>query len=85
MVAGLLTVCLCNESHQNALRHNYAAYWLAEHGDLNALARQMGHISGLTTLRRHYYRAVSKSDAGEFWDIVPSVGAASDASEPSSS
>ena len=56
---------------QNGLRHSFAAYWLAQHKSLDGLASRLGHFGGLQTLRRHYYRAVGKSDAAKFWNILP--------------
>lgn len=56
---------------QNVLRHSFATYWLAKHESLDGLAARMGHFGGLQMLRRHYFRAVSKVDAGKFWAILP--------------
>ncbi|MDB6171213.1 MAG: integrase family protein [Chthoniobacteraceae bacterium] len=56
---------------QNAARHSYASYWLAEHNDLTKLALYMGHVGGLEVLHMHYHRAVKKADAAKFWAIAP--------------
>ena len=59
---------------QNAARHSFASYWLAEHGDLTALALRLGHAGGLEVLHTHYHRAVRKADAVKFWANKPAAG-----------
>ncbi len=56
---------------QNAMRHSFASYWLAKHGDLNKLALALGHSGGLEVLHRHYHRAVKQRDAMKFWEVEP--------------
>lgn len=56
---------------QNALRHSYASYWLAKHGDLDRLSLQLGHAGGLEVLQRFYHRAVKEKTADTFWKLTP--------------
>jgi integrase len=58
----------------NAMRHSFGSYWLAEWGDINALALQMGNSPTVT--EKHYKRAVKPKDAHRFWAIT-SAGASS--------
>jgi integrase/recombinase XerD len=55
----------------NALRHSFASYFLAEHGDIDALVLALGHRGSPTVLWEHYHRAVKKSAAKAFWAITP--------------
>lgn len=55
---------------QDVMRHSYASYWLAEHGDINRLTLNMGHESA-DMLWKHYNRAAKKKDASSFWQIAP--------------
>lgn len=57
---------------QDVMRHSYASYWLAAHGDINRLTLQMGHESA-DMLWKHYHRAAKRKDAATFWKIAPSV------------
>ena len=56
--------------HQDVMRHCYASYWLAEHGDINQLTMFMGH-SSTAMLWKHYHRASKRKDADAFWKIEP--------------
>jgi integrase len=54
---------------EDVLRHTYASYWIALYQDRPKLAEYMGnspHIIG-----QRYKRVVPKSEAIEFWGIVP--------------
>ena len=55
----------------NALRHSFATYSLAAHGDIDALVFALGHRGSPTVLWEHYHRAVKKSAARAFWAITP--------------
>ena len=55
----------------NALRHSFASYNLAAHGDIDALVIALGHRGSSTVLWQHYHRAVKKSAARAFWAITP--------------
>ena len=55
---------------QDVMRHSYASYWLAHHGDINRLTLHMGHESS-DMLWRHYHRASKRKDAERFWQICP--------------
>lgn len=57
----------------NGLRHSFARYHLAEHGDIDALVLALGHRGNPTALWEHYHRAVKKSTAAAFWAITPGV------------
>ncbi len=59
------------ERKQDATRHSYASYWLANFCDENALTLQLGHSGGAEVLHQHYYRAVTKRDAEKFWNLTP--------------
>jgi integrase len=56
---------------QDVMRHSYASYWLAEHGDINRLTLQMGHESA-SMLWKHYHKASKRKDAERYWKIMPS-------------
>jgi hypothetical protein len=58
---------------QNALRHSFASYHLAVHGDIDALVIALGHRGSPALLWEHYHRAVKKSAARAFWAITPQV------------
>jgi integrase len=55
----------------NALRHSFASYHLAVHGDIDALVIALGHRGSPAVLWEHYHRAVKKSAARAFWMITP--------------
>ena len=57
----------------NALRHSYASYHLAQHGDIDALVIALGHRGSPTVLWTHYHRQVKKSTARAFWAITPEM------------
>jgi integrase len=63
-----------SEWTQDVMRHSYASYWLAEHGDINRLTLQMGHENA-DMLWKHYHKASKKSDAATYWAIMPVSGA----------
>jgi hypothetical protein len=56
---------------QNALRHSYASYWLAEYKDIDRLALYLGHVGSLDVLHRYYYRAVRANETKSFWALTP--------------
>jgi integrase len=55
---------------QDVMRHSYASYWLAEHGDINRLTLQMGHENA-DMLWKHYHKASKRKDAALYWKIMP--------------
>lgn len=62
----------------DVLRHCFASYFHATHGDKARLQNQMGHSLGEDTLEKHYRavrlpdgRPVTRADAGAFWGIFP--------------
>ena len=55
---------------QDVMRHSFASYWLAEHGDINRLTLFMGHENP-TMLWKHYHKASKRADAARYWQIVP--------------
>ena len=55
---------------QDVMRHSFASFWLAKHGDINALTLQMGH-STTAMLWKHYHKAAKRPDAEKFWKIAP--------------
>ena len=55
---------------QDVMRHSYASYWLAQHGDINRLTLQMGHESP-HMLWKHYHKAAKRKDAEGYWKIMP--------------
>ena len=55
---------------QNGLRHSFASYHLAAHGDTVKTAYQMGHTN--PRIVADFYKAlVTKADAIRFWDLRP--------------
>jgi integrase len=54
---------------QNAGRHSFGSYWLAEHQDAAALALQMGN--SVQMVFSHYREIVQPKDAARFWSIAP--------------
>jgi integrase len=60
---------------QDVMRHSYASYWLAHHGDINRLTLQMGHESA-DMLWKHYHKASKRKEAAKYWQIMPSARAA---------
>ena len=62
----------------DVLRHCFASYYHATHGDKAKLQAMMGHSAGQDTLERHYRavrtkdgRPLSKALAAQFWKIKP--------------
>src|SRR5438094_4937970 len=55
---------------QDIMRHSYASYWLARHGDINKLTLMMGHAT-TTMLWKHYHKAAKKREAERYWSILP--------------
>ena len=55
---------------QDVMRHSYASYWLAQHGDINQLTLQMGHENP-DMLWKHYHKASKRKDAQSYWKIMP--------------
>jgi integrase len=55
---------------KHGMRHSFASYWLAKHGDINQLCRFLGHDDPETTFR-HYAKAATRRDAEKFWAIMP--------------
>ena len=55
---------------QDALRHSYGTYMLATENDLDALKSDMGH-SHLAVFFTHYHKAITKSQALPYWQILP--------------
>jgi integrase len=60
---------------QDAMRHSFASFWLAQHKDVNRLRELMGHEGNTATLWRHYYRGATVTEAKKFWSIMPSLEA----------
>lgn len=60
---------------QNGLRHSFASYHLAAHGDPTRTAYQMGHTN--PRIVADFYKAlVTKADAERFWNLRPAANAA---------
>jgi integrase len=57
---------------QDIMRHCYASYWLAHHGDINRLTLQMGHENA-DMLWKHYHKASKRKDTARYWQIMPST------------
>jgi integrase len=55
---------------QDIMRHSFASYWLALHGDINRLTLMMGHAT-TTMLWKHYHKAAKKREAERYWSIMP--------------
>jgi integrase len=55
---------------QDVMRHSFASYWLAVHGDINKLTLMMGHTTA-TMLWKHYHKAAKRVDAEKYWKITP--------------
>ena len=55
---------------QDIMRHTFASYWLALHGDINKLTLMMGHAT-TTMLWKHYHKAAKRREAERFWNITP--------------
>jgi integrase len=64
--AGLRT-----EWPQNALRHSFGSYHLAQFNDAAKLALEMGNSPA--TIFRHYRQLVKPKQAERYWNIAPAV------------
>jgi integrase len=58
---------------QNALRHSFASYHLAEFSNAPALALEMGHAN-TAMIFKHYRKVVKKTAAERYWQIMPPDG-----------
>jgi integrase len=58
----------------NGLRHSFASYHLALHGDPTKTAFQMGNSA--IVVHNHYKGLVSNGDVQRFWNLRPAVDAA---------
>jgi integrase len=56
---------------QNALRHSFGSYHLAQFNDAAKLALEMGNSPA--TIFRHYRQLVKPKQAERYWKIVPDV------------
>ena len=58
---------------QDLLRHTFASYALALHGDAGKVATAMGNSSAI--LLRHYHEPVTQADCAFFWalPVIPSL------------
>jgi len=56
---------------QNALRHSFGSYHLAQFNDVAKLALEMGNSPA--TIFRHYRQLVKPKQAERYWKIVPDV------------
>lgn len=59
-------------SWQDILRHTYATYWLALHGDRPRLAENLGN--SVDVIRAFYRKAIPRAEAEKFWSLRPSLG-----------
>jgi integrase len=58
----------------DVMRHSFASYHLAAHGDANATALQLGHAGAPGVLFDHYRALAKPKDARAFWKIAPKPG-----------
>jgi integrase len=58
---------------QNALRHSFASYHLAQFNDVAALALELGHTNS-NLVFQHYRQLVRPKEAERYWKIAPVVG-----------
>jgi integrase len=56
---------------QNALRHSFGSYHLAQFNDAAKLALEMGNSAA--TIFRHYRQLVKPKQAERYWKIAPAV------------
>lgn len=56
----------------DALRHSAGSYHYAAYEDEQRTMAMLGH-SNRRTFRRHYYRAMPKTQAEPYWEIMPAV------------
>jgi integrase len=54
----------------NGLRHSFASYHLSEYANADALAEELGHVSG-RIVRDHYREVVTPEAAHQYWAIYP--------------
>lgn len=54
----------------NAVRHSFASYHLAEHGDAGRTALELGHTNQ-RIIFQHYRQLVKPKAAKAYWDIYP--------------
>lgn len=52
----------------DGLRHSFGSYWLALHNDRPRLAEIMGN--SVDVIKRHYRKAIPKSEAEQFWSLI---------------
>jgi integrase len=71
---GIRAAAKINEWVQDVMRHSYASYWLAEHGDIDRLTVYLGHTNP-TMLWKHYHKTSPRKEAAKYWQIKPSVRA----------
>jgi integrase len=64
-----------DEWQNNALRHSFASYHLAQFKDLNALTLEMGHTNS-QMLFAHYRELVRPKEAERYWNIKPAEAGA---------
>ena len=57
---------------QDATRHSFASYWMAQHGDEDRCRDIMGHASR-DVLRKHYRKHVKAAEATAYWALTPDV------------
>jgi integrase len=58
---------------QNALRHSFASYHLAQFNDAAALALELGHTDS-NLVFQHYRQLVRPKQAERYWKIAPAAG-----------
>jgi len=61
-----------HDTPENALRHSYGSYHLAEWNDINQTAQNMGNSPKM--ILESYRKAVPKSVASAYWSISPDPG-----------
>jgi hypothetical protein len=54
----------------DGLRHTFCSAYLTQHESVDRLLLQTGH-SDPAVLWRHYYRVMTKADAGQYWALRP--------------
>jgi integrase len=57
---------------QNALRHGFASYHLAQFNNAGALALELGH-SNSSLVFQHYRQLVRPKEAARYWNITPAA------------
>jgi integrase len=60
---------------KHGMRHSFASFWLAKHGDINQLCRFLGHDDPETSFK-HYAKAATRREAEKFWAIMPKAATA---------